>query len=113
MDEAHKPEDWDKLRGKIPEGTLKDRNGVPVSVNGKVVEGILVCNVPVESKEYVVEYLIQRFLKVKRGFEKVAAQLDPGKWSHPEIPVRQILRVLVLACFQFQGDYWLRHARTD
>ena len=77
------------------------------------MKGISVCNVPVGSKEYVIEYLSQRGSRVRRGYEKVAAQLDPGKWSHPEIPVRQMLWVLVLACFQFQGDYWLRHVRPD
>ena len=57
----------------IPEGVLKNGNGIPVSVNGKVVKGIPVCNVPFGSKDYVVEYLGQRCLKVRRGFKKVAA----------------------------------------
>ena len=65
------------------------------------------CNVPVGSETYVKGYLGQKSLKVRKGLAKVTSLLDPARWPHPEIPCRQMLWMLLSACLQFTGDYWL------
>ena len=39
--------------------------------------------------------------------------IGPGRWPRPELPSRQMLWILTVVCFQFMGDYWLRHIRPD
>ena len=53
----HRNAQWDILRGEIPNGTLKDKNGNDITDYGLPVHRILVCNVPVGSEAYVKEYL--------------------------------------------------------
>ncbi len=36
-----------------------------------------------------------------------------GQWPHPDIPARQMLWILTLACLQFTCDYWSRHICPD
>jgi len=97
---------WDALRGDIP-------NGIITSPDGVVSHGITVCNVPVGSPEFVAGYLDQRLVKITTGFAKASALLDPGRWPNPDIPTRQMLWILTVVCFQFMGDYWLRHIKPD
>ena len=47
------------------------------------------------------------------GFDRIKQLLDPGRWPRTEIPSRQILWILTVACFQFIGDCWRRHVRPD
>ena len=105
MAEQHRNEQWDLLRGDIPNGALE--------VDGHPVHGLTVCNVPAGSQQYVVKYLRQRLDKITSGFIKADNLLYPGRWPHPEIPSRQMLWILTLVCFQSMGDYWLRHVRPD
>ena len=61
-------------------------------------------------------YLQHRLEKITKTKNNIAALLDPGRWTHPDIPSRQMLWLLILMCLQFKGDYWLRHlhpARTE
>ena len=54
-------------------------------------------------------YLRGKKSKISAGFNIITNTLDLGQYPHPEIPIRQMLWILTLACLQFQGDYWLRH----
>ena len=51
--------------------------------------------------------------KITSNFESVKEILNPGRWPHPEIPLRQMLWILTVVCLQFMGDYWLRHVSPD
>jgi hypothetical protein len=89
---------WDSLRGDIPNGLITD-------VHGNVTIGLAVCNVPA--------YLARKGTHIRRGFNVIKHLFDPGRWPHPDIPARQILWILTLACLQFTGDYWIRHVQPD
>ena len=104
---------WDVARGDIPDGVLKDVNGDPLTVNNMPLHGITTCNVPIGSEDFVKGYLQQRLAMITDGFENISHLLDPGRWPHPEIPSRQMILILTVVCFQFMGDYWLRHVRPD
>ena len=103
---THLDDRWDELRGNIPNGSVTDPDG-------QIYHGITCCNVPIGSQTFVETYLSEKLGKVTRGFDRVQSLLDPGRWPHPEIPSRQMLWILTLVCFQFMGDYWLRHVRPD
>ena len=47
---------------------------------------------------------------ITRGFDQLKELLDLGRWTHHEIPARQMLWILTVGFLQFMGDYWLRHA---
>jgi hypothetical protein len=98
--------EWDSLRGDIPNGLITD-------VHGNVTFGLAVCNVPVGSKAFVKAYLAWKGTHILRGFNVIQHLLGPGRWPHPDIPARQMLWILALACLQFTGDYWIRHVCPD
>lgn len=81
---------WDTLRGAIPEGVLMD-NGEPVLVDGGHMYGVSVCNVPIGTLQFLTGYLWQRLSTIWKGFDKATSLLDPGRWLHLEIPSRQML----------------------
>ena len=74
---------------------------------------IQVCNVPFGIESYIKGYLSGRQRRILKGFDKAKRLLDPATTSHPDIPTRQMLFLLTLACFQHQPDYWCRHIRPD
>ena len=39
--------------------------------------------------------------------------MDPGQWTHPNIPACQMLCLLISGCLQFKPDYWLQHLHPD
>ena len=39
--------------------------------------------------------------------------MDLGRWPNPDIPSRQMLWILLVACLQFMEDDWLRHVCPD
>ncbi|EJK51883.1 hypothetical protein THAOC_28906, partial [Thalassiosira oceanica] len=104
---------WDALRGDIPNGLLRDSSGEAVLVDGTPQYGITVCNVPVGEQAFVEGYLAQRLTRITDGYQRAKELLDPGRWPCPDVPTRQMLWILTVACFQFMGDYWLRHVRPD
>jgi hypothetical protein len=98
--EEFRTTEWDSLRGDTP--TITD-------AHGNVTFGLAVRNVPVGSKAFLKAYLVQKGTHIQRGFNVIERLLDPGRWPHPDIPARQMLWILTLACLQFTGDYWIRH----
>ena len=46
---------------------------------GIVHLGISACNIPIRSEQYVKEYLRQKMVKIKRGFETVSNLLNLGR----------------------------------
>ena len=82
-------------------------------VDGVEGRGLSVCNVPVGSEAYVKGYLGLKGRKVRKGLTKVTDLLNPVRRPHPEIPSRQMFWMLLSACLQFTGDYWLQHVRPD
>ena len=114
IDEAHRDEEWNTLRGNIPEGILKNDDGTPITGdNGETLYGLDVCNVPVGMQQYIVKTLKKKLDKIVKSNNKIAELMDPAKWNHPDIPARQMLWLLVSGCLQFKPDYWLRHIRPD
>ncbi|KAL9183104.1 hypothetical protein ACHAXT_004891 [Thalassiosira profunda] len=81
--------------------------------DGETHFGVTVGNIPVGSPGFAEAYLRERLGKFGRGFDRATRLLDPARWPHPDIPTRQMLWVLTFNCFQFMGDYWLRHLRPD
>ena len=110
---AYRVDGWDSMRGDIEEGVLKREDGEEVRVNGELARGMTVCNVPIGTEEFVLGYLEQKLKKILKGYDKLIELLDPGRWPNPDIPTRQMLWVLTVACLQFMGDYWIRHVRPD
>ena len=48
------------------------------------------------------------------GFTQASALLGPRPWPMADIPARQMpCWILTVVCFQFMGDYWLRHIKPD
>ena len=92
---------------------LRDSDKTAILVDGSPQYGITTCNVPIGEPGFVKGCLDQRKSKILKGLEDATKLLDPGRWPHPEIPSRQMLWILTLVCFQFMGDYWLRHVRPD
>ena len=85
----------------------------PLLEEGQPLHGITTCNIRIGSEQFVKGYLCQKGVKITRGSNDIMELLDPGRWPHPEIPSRQMLWILTAICFQFMGDYWLRHVRPD
>jgi len=104
--EAYRDDKWNRLRGSIPNETIAD-------ASGNEHHGFSVCNVPIGYCEYDKEYLRQKKRNILKGYNKISTLMDPGRWPYPEIPLRQMLWILLVACLQFMGDYWLRHVRPD
>ena len=113
IDAAHRDDEWERVRGDIPNGVLKTAADEVVLVDGSPVYGMTVCNVPTGSQEFVEGYLGQRLEKIQKGYTKLGDLLDPGRWPNPDIPTRQMLWILTVTCLQFMGDYWMRHVRPD
>ena len=109
----YRNDEWAECRGDIPDGVLLDGDDNPVLVDGSPCYGISVCNVPVGSESYIKGYLQQKGVRIRRGFDKVSSLLDSARWPSPDIPTRQMLWILSLACLQFMGDYWLRHCNPS
>ena len=107
IDEKFRNEEWHRRRGSLPEGKLDkdDPNCTDF--------GIEVCNIPFGIESYIKGYLSRRQRRILKGFDKAKRLLDPATTSHPDIPTRQMLFLLTLACFQHQPDYWCRHLRPD
>ena len=98
VSEDHRDDAWNEMRGDIPNGTLKDRDGLDVLEGGQPIHGISVRNVPVGSEIYVKRYLEKKAGKIKCQFDEISTMLDPSKWSHPEVPTRQMLWLLTVVC---------------
>lgn len=96
----------DTLWGKLPDRGLID-------VNKNTLHDFTVCNVPLGTKEFAEEYHDQCKTKIVKSSEKASALLDPVRWPHRVMPSRQMLWVLNLVCFQFNGNYCLWHVRPD
>ena len=73
-------------------------------VDGNPLYGMMVCTVPAGSQEFVKEYLEQRMQEILKEYTKLGDLLDPGCWPNPDIPTRQMLWILTVACLQFMGD---------
>ena len=99
-------ERWDELRGDVCNGTIEDDEG-------NTHFGISACNIPIGTEGFVKTYLNQKKNDILKGYDTIINLLDPGIWSHPDIPTRQMLWILIHVCLQFTGDYWLRHLRPD
>ena len=99
---------WDELRGDVCNGTIEDDEGTTHF-------GISACNIPIGTEGFVKTYLNQKKdNSILKGCDTILINLlDPGIWSHPDIPTRQMLWILIHVCLQFTGDYWLRHLRPD
>jgi hypothetical protein len=104
----HRDADWDRLRGNIPHGTLAHTTNQPEASSTDAF-GLTVCNVPIGTESFVRGYLKHKGKRVRKNFELARQLLDPLRWPHPDIPTRQMLWLLTVACFQFQGDYWLQN----
>ena len=100
--EDYRNKEWERLWGDIPNKEIVDEEG-------DIHYGISICNIPLGADKYIKNYLRGKKSKISAGFDIITNTLDPGQYPHPEIPIRQMLWILILACLQFQGDYWLRH----
>jgi len=78
VDEAHRNEKWDRLRGSIPNSTITNPNGAEH-------HGFTGCDVPIKQREFVTEYLRQKKGSILKGYEKISSLMDPRRWPHPEI----------------------------
>ena len=92
---------------------LNNSDGKTGTLDGNALPGITVFNVPIGEEGFVKGYLEQKKNKITWGFDIMMTLLYPGTWPHPEIPSRQMVWILTVICFQFMGDYWLRHVRPD
>ena len=92
---------------------LEGPDGQPIAIDSVEAWGLSVCNVPVGSEAYVKAYLEQKGRKVRKGLAGVTELLDPARWPHPEVPSQHMLWILLLACLQFTGDYWIQHVCPD
>ena len=72
ISEEHRDEQWNTLRGNIPNGTLKDKEGADILEGGRPMHDISVCNVPVGSEIYVKNYLSKKAHKIKAQFEDIS-----------------------------------------
>ena len=97
---------WDELRGNVSNGTIEDQEG-------NTHFGIAACNIPIGTEGFIKAYLYQKKESILKGYAIIMNLLDPGRCSHPDIPTRQMLWILIHVCLQFTGDYWLRHIRPD
>ena len=97
---------WDELRGDVSNGTIEDQEG-------NTHFGIAACNIPIGTEGFIKAYLYQKKESILKGYDIIMKLLDPGSCSHPDIPTRQMLWILIHVCLQFTGDYWLRHIRPD
>ena len=88
--------------------------GETVTIVSNTLNGITICNVPISKEGFVKRYLEQKKNKITSRFEKkMMGLLDPGRWPYPELPSQQMFWILIVVCFQFIGDYWLRYVRPD
>jgi len=93
---------------------LKNDDGTPVvGDNNETLRGLDVCNIPVGTEQYVLKTLEKKLKKIIETNKKIAKLMDPGRWTHPDIPARQMLWLLITGCLQFKPDYWLRHLHPN
>ena len=55
--DEYRDAEWDRLRGEVPNGVLKETNGDVILKDGLPIHGITACNVPVGSAEFTKGYL--------------------------------------------------------
>ena len=70
---------------------LKTEAGEVVMVDGSPIYGMTVYTVQSGSQEFVEKYLDWRMQKILKGYNKLGDFLDPGRWTNPDIPTRQML----------------------
>ena len=70
-------------------------------------------SVPVGSAAFVKAHLAKKRKRILCDFVLIDPLLNLGRWPHPDVPARQMLRILALACLQLMDDYWIRYIHPD
>lgn len=98
--------EWDAPWGGIPNEPITD-------ADRNEVFGLAICSVPVGSAAFVKAHLAKKRKRILCDFVMIDPLLNPGRWPHPDVPARQMLRILALACLQLMDDYWIRYIHPD
>jgi hypothetical protein len=70
----------DELGGDVSNGTIEDQEG-------NTHFGIAACNIPIGTEGFIKAYLYQKKESILTGYANIMNLLDPGRCSHPDIPI--------------------------
>jgi len=79
------------------------------SESGDISYGVKAYGVPIGTKEYIANWLERKSKKIISNLREISDILDPNTIFPAEIPTRQCLWYQILTCFQFKGNYFVRH----
>ena len=86
----------------IPEGFIEGEDEARLF-------GLRAHGVPIRSKFFVTEWLKTKGKRIRSNLLEIGNLPDPTRIASRDIPLRQCLRLPVLNCLQFKGNYFVRN----